>query len=188
MIYVASIPRCGSTYLVRSIAGLPQGGSTPDDLTEKYGIVKTHRVPRSVRPSPFVRDDAVVFVFGPIVEAVVSTAMRRWDERHFENCDTPWDENRDRDPFAEDVLGYENIWRQWIGTERVSVLAVHYEALFDPDARSSIETWVGRRIAWLPRRPRTTRASIRVREKIRKTYRRLVVATDVAPKLFVINP
>jgi hypothetical protein len=163
-VVIASIPRCGSTYLLRSIAGLPQGEFTPNDYQHR-GFVKLHA------PTEDIPEGArVIFLFGDIPSAVESTRLNRMTPGHFAKCGATWPPECDiRD---KDILGYEAIWDHWTSHE-VDSLCVQYDWLVTNTARSAIEEWVGHGIKWLPWKNRTTRTKDS-RVRINAAYEGLV--------------
>lgn len=181
MIYLASIPRCGSTYLLRSIAGLPQGGSTPPGAQEEHDIVKTHATPERLDRIP-TEADRCVFLWGDVPAAVESTRRMRMDPNHFANCGAEWPPTEDvRDV---DILGYERIWDAW-RSPGFAVLWVRYEHLRMQLVRRIIETWVARKVQWLPWRERQTVVEPETKARITAAYDSLIRKTQGEPGLFV---
>ena len=123
-IVVAGIPRCGTTLLWRAIVGLGPGQYTPKGYTG--GIIKTH----SQAPKTLPEGYKVLFLFGDIINAVISTKLKRYDQRHFTNCGCSKDVSK-TDIFEEDALNYEKIFDSWMRDNGYPVLAVRYEVLFD---------------------------------------------------------
>jgi len=181
MIYLASIPRCGSTYLLRSICGLPQGSTTPAHVTDDYGITKLHRPPEDAGVE-YTLGDSAVFLFGDIPEAVVSTKSYRWDANHFRNCGATFDPNAPI--FDEDVLGYAETFHGWRRAD-FPVLFVRYRALETPRVRTLIEAWLGRSIEWLPWRDRRTKVSSGVAARLLPAYGDLINTVEALPEVFV---
>lgn len=183
MIYLASIPRCGSTYLFRCMAGLPQGPNTPPGAQEAAGIVKTHLPPAADPRVDYSEGDSAVFLWGDIVHAVESTRRMRYNAGHAANCGADWPPPCDiRDG---DVLGYERIWDAW-RDPGFGVLWVRYEHLWRHTVRHVIERWTGiEPIAWLEWRERKTRVSGAVRSRIESAYRPLLEKMDGEPGTFV---
>lgn len=178
MIHLASIPRCGSTYLLRSIAGLRQAGFTPKGTEEKYGIRKTHAPP----PDSIAPGDRAIFLFGSVPHAVVSTMEWRHDPNHFANCGVD-DYDPDADLLSEDLLGYADLYEAWLEAP-FPVLFVRYETLYYPLTRRVIKKHLGREVAWLPWRPRRTVVSERQRRRVAEAYAPLVKRVAEAPAFF----
>lgn len=178
MIVLASLPRCGSTYLFRSIAGLEQANHTPPD-PESFGIRKTHRKAGQV---PVGHEDRPIFLFGDVVEAVVSTARSRHEPGHFANCGVEYDPEADL--LAEDVLGYTDLFRSWKWSG-FPVLFVRYRAMRRNGPRHAIERWIGGPIDWLPWRPRRTSPTPEQRAKVESAYPELIEEVEGAPDVFL---
>lgn len=179
MIHIGSIPRCGSAYLVRSILGEPQGSRGPD--TRGKGIYKTHRIPPEPH-RPFGEGDSAIFLFGDVVESVVSTVRQRFEPGHFEHCGAEWDP--DVDLLASDYLGYERIWDGWTGAP-FPVLCVRYRMLGTGQGRQVIERWIGRSVPWLPWRRRSTSVTEAKRRRIQEAYAGLASKVEAAGDVFV---
>lgn len=182
MIYIASIPRCGSTYLYRSIAHLPQGDSRPPG---DHGIVKTHRPPECDPRVDVGPDDRAVFLFGDVAAAVVSTMENRHDPQHWSNCGV---ENYDprADLLASDLLGYERLWDAW-RSAGFPVLFVRYERLADPLVRVGLEGWLERPVRWLPWRERRTVVAPSERARAKRTYAALIAKVEAAADVFFVG-
>lgn len=172
---LASIPRCGSTYLFRSIAGMDPGGSTPEGAQAKHGITKTHR------PPPTDPDGPALFLFGDVPEAVVSTSRYRMDATHFANCGAAWPP--EGDIMTTDLLGYTDLWNAWLYAP-YPVLFVRYRAMRHTHIRRQIEAWLGRDVQWLPWKPRRTKVTEPEVYQVVAGYAALMDATDAAPDLF----
>ncbi|MFO7839798.1 MAG: sulfotransferase domain-containing protein [Desulfosalsimonadaceae bacterium] len=135
-VLVASVPRCGSTFLVRALGCFGPGSTCPKtfdccfvrDLAclPNKKFMKTH----SLAPSSIPEDVKVIFLFGDPVAAIVSTYQKRFDHDHFLNCGYHSDSYPDI--FNRDDLGYERIFDAWTREGKgYPVLAVRYEKLFD---------------------------------------------------------
>ena len=93
-VLIASVPRCGSTYLLRSLAGLPQGNTTPKHKSKHIAFVRDlNSLPRSrflkthsTAPETLPDDVRTVFLFGDPISAVVSTHEKRNTRDHWLNC------------------------------------------------------------------------------------------------------
>lgn len=182
MICVASIPRCGSTYLVRSIAGLGPGGSTPENITS-HGVVKTHRPPNEV--GGLEACDRAIFLFGDAVKAVVSTQNHRHDPTHFRNLGREYDP--DVDLLSEDYLGYGDLPSAWEKAP-LPVLWIRYRALRDDHPRWSVERWIERPVDWIEWQPRRTDPTKEQRRKVRAAYTDLVSWVESSPEEWVTRP
>lgn len=159
---VVGIPRCGTTWLFRCIAGLPPGPGSPKGAAlEKLPVMKAHSLaPPATFGDPWakkVREHAVeggkcIFIFGDPVLAVISTRKHRWDKVHARNCG--WHGELDSaDIFLRDCFSYENMFDTWMSSQ-LNVLRVRYEALWD--LRSEIEVFLGRKIHWNDWKRRST--------------------------------
>lgn len=181
MIYLASLPRCGSTYLFRSICGMPQGGSTPKGAQERHGIVKTHRPPYG-EPRINGVPDAAVFVFGDVVTSIVSMIRWRLDELSFANFGAGWPPEDDL--RHADILGLQSLWESWLGAP-FPVMFVRYSALEFTGVREMVGRWIGRSVQWLPWHERSTRPTISDHLDIDPTYADLISDTESRPDLFI---
>lgn len=190
---LASIPRCGSTYLLRSVAGLEQSPYTPqgpDVESSDRGtwlggdrILKTHR---PWREAELPDDFRAVFLFGDIVTAVASTRANRYERNHFANCGASWPPERDL--YDADILGYEAIWDSWAHAP-FPVLCVRYDRLSCGECRSRIEDWLGRRVRWLPWLARTTRqVPPGDRARIERAYAGLIAKVALHRPIFEAGP
>lgn len=178
-IAVASIPRCGSTLLARATAGLPPGNTWPRDLPE----VKKMHWPRE---NELKHIDRAVFLFGDIIDAVISTRFKRWDENHFQNCDC--DKALAKvDIFKRDDLNYEPMFDYWTAGHRFPVIAVRYEAMWRN--ADLISGFVGKKLNLPPKRKRSTNLNMVTREEfidICRTYSSLIRRVERMPDIKVI--
>lgn len=190
MIYLGSLPRCGSTYLFRSIAALPQGGNTPEGAQEEHGIIKTHLPPDSDPRISWTPGDSALFLFGDVAASVVSTQLHRHDPGHWRNCGVE-DYDPDADLLDRDVLGYADLFDAWYFAAPFPVLFVKYEHLAYSGTRHNVERWLGREIEWLPWRRRRTLPTREERTRVSEAYYRLcagVRAASIWPGTFVVGP
>lgn len=188
MIYLGSLPRCGSTYLFRSIAGLPQGGDTPEGAQEEHGIIKTHLPPDSDPRISWTPGDSALFLFGDVAASVVSTQRHRHDPNHWRACGVE-EYDPEADLLDRDVLGYADLFDAWWDAP-FPVLFVRYEWMRHSQSRATIEGWVGREVAWLPWRERRTAPTPEERDRMAAAYWRLEVAVKAAsvwPAPFVVG-
>lgn len=193
MIWLASIPRSGSTYLLRSICGYGQGGKTPAGSQKKHDIRKAHLQP-SAEPilggtlhgrivDDYEPGDRALFVFGDVANAVVSTMRHRHSEGHWRNCGRAG-YSPDDDLTQADLLDYEGLFDAWAMHPPFPVLCVKYECMRYPLIRSNIESWIGRDVQWLPWRQRRTKVEGGERKRIEEVYRPLVDKVDAVPGYF----
>lgn len=173
---LASIPRSGSTYLLRSICGLQEGPYTPPHVASTFGITKVHR------PWPDVElpeNARALFLFGDVVDCVVSTRLNRFEANHFANCGADWPPAEDL--YDADVLHYEALWDSWTSDPPIPTLALRYEQLGCAECRSAISSFIGRPIWWLPWRARMHyKLQPNERSRIRKTYASLIAKVSAA--------
>lgn len=172
---IASVPRAGSTYLLRSILNMGQGNNTPPEIFKRtkpfhYPVVKTHSKAKDVLHNGY----KAIFLYRSPVECVISTRLNRWDKNHFLNCGV------DRNPeecniYKEDLLHYENIFDSWMKNNGYPVLAMNYDHLnlyFN-----QISAFVGKQIDFLPwkesksNREKITKSDL---ELIENTYSRFI--------------
>lgn len=197
---VVGIPRGGTTFLFRSIAGLPPGNTTPKGAAYKaLPWLKSH----SLAPPECFNDqhaadlkkhtDAdgkVIFVFGEPMPAVISTRLKRWDWMHAWNCG--FDPNRFKakapDIYATDCFNYERMFDTWMNASGYPIMAVKYEAM---DRHfGDIEEFLRRPVEWnewVPRDRDTNlgRVSRAQRHLIAKTYASLDRKWREAPDIAV---
>ncbi len=132
-IILASIPRCGSTYLFRKLVGAGPGGRFPRQYNTVFArnleamprrrFIKTHAL-----PSPTIsKRSRIVFLFGDPYAAIASTLDKRFDKQHFLNCGFEGD--RQPDLLHTDDLGYEAIFDAWMGFDALPVARLRYEAM-----------------------------------------------------------
>jgi hypothetical protein len=153
MILLNAIPRSGSTYLFRSIAGLDDKKTTPKnnmDVIEYNGhsvfvpyvyvnnekMYKTH-LPYEWWDKYLKKSDRVIFIYGNIIDSVISTKLNRYDINHFRNCGYIGGEPKDI--FFDDFLGYEHLFDSW--KNKSNVLFVRYENI--PKVKGKIEKFLG---------------------------------------------
>lgn len=132
-ILIASLPRCGSTIFLRSLAGLPVGSVFPKvrdcyfarDLTTipNCRFIKTH----SLAPVSLPDDVIPIFLFGDPVDAIYSTVQKRWDSYHFGNCG--YFSRLEPNMVTDDELGYEAIFDSWMTPKSYPVLAIRCEEM-----------------------------------------------------------
>jgi hypothetical protein len=171
-VLVASVPRCGSTFLLRSLAGLGPGRDFPDapncrfvrclDHLPNATFLKTH----SLAPESLPDDVRTVFLFGDPIHAIVSTMVARFDATHFRNCGF----TADGLPriLERDDLGYERIFDSWMSLHDYPVLALRYEQIHQQVA--ALSRFLGRRVRLLPKRGRATRVSNELRDRLQCVY------------------
>jgi len=191
-VLVAGIPRCGTTYIFRSLAGLQQhGGSPKGSHLEALPILKAHSLaPPESFGDPWAekvkkhvdRGGKVVFVFGDPVLAVVSTRNRRFDVVHAKNCGYTG-KLRDARIFDKDCFNYERMFDSWMrGDLKAPMLAVRYETL--PENLTMLDDFLDRKVRWLPwilRETKETMVSEEVLLRIRGTYASLISKVEEAP-------
>lgn len=179
MIVVAGIPRCGTTYMARALAGMepwstfPRGGSN--------GIYKTHLPPSRV-PGEI---DRAVFMFADVADSVISTRLRRWDRKHFRNCghdDLP----ATADIYEQDALGYEDIFDAWYRPQAFPLICARYEAV-GIGVLEVIADFLGRRVEW-PEWNRRPHYHHPKRSEIEAAYAGLVSKVRDAPDLKMFQP
>ncbi|MCF7853979.1 MAG: hypothetical protein K9N51_04205 [Candidatus Pacebacteria bacterium] len=175
-ILVASMPRCGSTLLLRAIGGYCPGPYLPNDSAcggvhdwdaiPDVPFLKTHLS----APASLPADILTIFIFGDPLRAVVSTAERRFDRKHFAHCG--WTSDDLPDVWNRDDLGYERIFDSWTKPHDFPVLLLRYETLWENI--NAVEDYIGRRIV-LPRQvQRNTYVSREQRALLVPVYGRLV--------------
>lgn len=181
-IIVAGVPRCGTTYVARAIAGLPPGDVWPAD--DCGTVMKLHALNRDWDRPPWFDDALKIFLFGDPILAVISTIRCCYNPPHFRNCgyvgkDAP-------NIIDNDALNYTGLFNAW--TSLTGVLCVRYEALERPAAREAIEEHIGRDVDWPAWRTRTTRATdmpSEILERICRTYGALARRIEQMPETYI---
>lgn len=179
MITVASIPRCGSTMLWRALNGLPPGGLTPkwfkDTGCGAHGIKKLHAYEEV--------DGKVVFLFGDIINSVISTKKNRFNRGHFKNCGYGGNSKKFLNElkliniYETDFLGYEKIFDLW--TKRPQTALVRYEKLHDN--MHTLCKFLGKEATLPPQRERRTghnSATLGELDAIKRTYASLILKIE----------
>lgn len=177
MVIISGIPRCGTTLLARTIAGLPTGNTWPGN-TDK--VIKQH-YPNVVYPY------RAVFLFGDIVKSIISMVLNRWDKNSFKNCGCKKSMG-EINIFAQDDLNYEYIFDYWTSTHPCSVLAIRYEKMWNHI--NEIEKFTQRRIKLPPRKERKTALSMISKaelDSIHKTYDSLILKVKKMPNIKLIG-
>lgn len=182
-VLIASVPRCGSTYLLRSLANLPQGSLFPKNGRCRFvgslsnlpnvPFLKTHHwAPRALPDN--VR---TVFLFGDPIRAIVSTKLSRFTKDHFRNCG--YLSMEDPKIYEHDDLGYERIFDSWMCSHRYPVLALRYETLHQHE--STLSHFLGCRVRLLPWRCRATSVPPDLRRQLAQVYGRFVEKVNDSP-------
>ena len=179
-IIVAGMPRSGTTLVWRAIAQLSPGDTTPPDY--QGPVKKTHNLAPNRLPPGY----KAVFLFGDPIAAVISTRLKRYDRKHFDNCGA-----HDRDPettdiYKEDALGYEAIFDSWYRPNGYPVMCVKFERLYS--SLQYLDKFLGFRVRLPLYRPRTTTYDVVTAAElnsIRKTYAPLIQKVAEAPDLAV---
>lgn len=190
-VLIAGVPRCGSTLLIRSLANLPVGSGFPrtdpwcrfvDDLTDlqRSPLLKTHALP----PSQLPGDVRVVFLFGDVVSAVISTLQRRYDRGHFRHCG--YSAVEDPDIVERDDLGYKRIFDAWMHETTFPVLAMRYEKMWEHV--TAIGTFLEMPLNLPEKRERQTRPEPELAKRIERTYAELIDKIRQSPDISLRGP
>jgi hypothetical protein len=184
---IAGIPRSGTTYLFRSICGLPQGTGTPKgNKYKKLPALKAHSLcPPDTFNDPQAEDvrrhvcngGKTIFVFGNPHLAVISTKAKRWDNVHAANCGY-FGKLSAVNIFTQDCFHYERMFDSWFKGNG-NILKVKYEYL--PYCHKEVEAFLSFKIKWLPWHKRATRIPINIKLPFIKTYERLYNKWQNAP-------
>ena len=198
-VLVVGVPRCGTTYVFRSILGLPQGDGTPKgEEYKRLPALKAHSLaPPESFGDPYadpvweytLNGGKTIFLFGDPILAVASTVRKRFDWVHARNCGCflPLDQIN---LYEKDYFNYERMFDSWMGTDRCKVLCLKYEKLPQIQKLGIVESFLGRRIRWLPWFQRQTNYQILFEEekkKLMKTYQSLWMKYLNAPDVVVRN-
>ena len=172
-VVIAGTPRCGTTYLFRSLAGLEQSEFTP----KRYegDLIKVHGpAPKDLPP-----EYRAIFMYGDVVRAVISTKKKRWTREHFRNCGCrKWFPKI----YERDDLNYELMFDTWTRDNGYPVLALRYETMHEHI--DVISDFVGERVRLLPWIARTTsyeEVAAEVLRTIRTTYESLIAKVAAMP-------
>jgi len=180
-IIVASIPRCGSTMLWRSLAGFQPDSTTPKGIAKKINVKKHHRFTEAHKGKRY----KCIFLFGNVVLSVISTQKKRMTNQHFLNCGY---KGLAKDIFQEDFLNYEKIFDDWTTNRIYHTICVRYESLYENIAE--IEEFLNIKLMLPPQRKRTTTlmdVEPSVLDNIRATYKTLIKKVSEAPNIKIIN-
>lgn len=179
-VIMAAIPRSGSTWFCRSLAGKPQndncmwGQGDPD-------IVKTHF---PAPPVPLPKNWCTVFMFGDPAASVASTIKNRNDETHYWNCACSIPPGWSVDLRTRDWLGYERMFDSW--TSFLGTLCLRYETAHE-HARE-VREHTGWDFDFLPVRQRKGRAWLKDVSMIEKAYDSLCCKIQAAPDCWIVQP
>lgn len=175
-VIMAAIPRSGSTWFCRSLAGKPQGdmwgGADPH-------IAKTHfPAPPTALPDGW----CAVFMFGDPVASVASTMKNRNEEAHYRNCACvmPRGSMNLQDG---DWLGYERMFDSW--TTFPGTLCLRYETA--TRHVREVRAHTGWEFDFLPLRRRTGRAWLPDVSRVEATYGSLCSKVEASPDCWVVG-
>jgi len=185
---IASLPRCGSTLLLRAISGQPPGSTFPKESTQCVFLptlsaipekifLKTHAIAPEILPA----DIRVVFLFGDPINAVWSTWNKRFNQVHFRNCG--YQQEEPPDILNRDDLGYESIFDSWMKSHTYPVMSIRYEKLWTH--RELLEEFIGRPISLPAFQRRTTDIPLEKRIQIQTAYSSLDLKIKQAPDIAV---
>jgi len=191
---VVAMPRTGSTYLFRCLAGLKHAGGSPKGANlAKLPIMKCHSLaPPETFGDPWssqisehcLKGRKVIWLFGDPIASVVSTMKKRFDHVHAKNCGCfkplGMVDLIDRDDF-----NYEWMFDSWTSIRHdFPVLCVRYETLWKN--RFVIEWFLGRKVKWNEWSPRSNRWTTEelpnfLSKALNKTYSSLVEKVQMHP-------
>ncbi|NDY96287.1 hypothetical protein [Wenzhouxiangella limi] len=173
---VAGIPRSGTTMTFRAIAGLPPGSTTPKDYAGPH--VKTH----TFEPSTLVNKvDVAIFLFGDVVDSVVSTREKRFDAGHFRNCGAEHLSPETSDLYEADHLNYEKMFDAWMRPNGIPHVCVRYDRIHE--LADIVEKLLGCQVPLPEKKSRTTRVRSADRFRIESAYASLIQKVRLAPDL-----
>lgn len=162
-ILVVGIPRSGTTYVYRSLAGLEQGDTSPRGKhipigkAHSLGPPDTFGDPMAEYVKKHVHEGRkTIFVSGNPYQSVFSTLLRRFGPNHFANCGCTIPITN-IDLSKKDCLNYELMFDTWMSGRYKNFAAVRYETMcrhYD-----KLNTFVGRKVKWLPWRERDTKGN-----------------------------
>lgn len=171
-VIVAGIPRCGTTYLWRCLSG-----HDAIDIAHSYSgtVIKTH----SYAPLHLIGFRAI-FMFGDIVNAVISTQLHAITLPHFINCGIFDIENADI--YSKDLLNYEKMFDSWNRYNGYPVLMLRYETCWQ--YRELISDFLEQEITLLPFIERSTKQNCiqpDLIDKTKHTYKELIEKVNKMP-------
>lgn len=187
-VLIASIPRCGSTLLLRAISGHPPGSTFPTKCSQcafvstltaipNKAFLKTHAKAPEILPA----DVRTIFLFGDPINAVWSTWNKRFNKVHFKNCGYRQDEPPDI--LNRDDLGYESIFDSWMQPHVYPLMSIRYEKLWT--YRELLEEFIGRPISLPTFRQRSTDIPLENQTQIQAAYSSLNTKVQQAPDIAV---
>jgi tetratricopeptide (TPR) repeat protein len=178
-VIVAGIPRSGTTMIFRALAGFYPGDTTPRNYSGS--VKKTH----GLAPKQLPKGYKVIFVFGNIINSVISTKKSRYDQVHFINCGCSQNPEN-TDIYLEDSLNYEAMFDSWNKNNGYPVICVRYETIYEN--LKPISRFLGITLSLPPQKKRTTKYSDCNEEelqKIKKTYKNLIDKVNNAPDVAI---
>lgn len=195
-IIVAGIPRSGTTYLYRSIAGLKPGKTSPN--SNKGDVVKTHGLcppdssgdAREHLMKQWIQErPLVIFAYGDPIQSILSTILKRNEKNHFANCGYHGNATKN-DLLTRDILGYEQMFDSWFGTTYSPRLLIKYPAI--PKNLQQIESFLGKEIPWHKWKERNNQENLsKFTEdevnKVRNTFKRLTDKINKAKDIYIFN-
>ena len=141
------------------------------------GVIKTH----SFAPRELPEDYRAIFVFGDVVNAVLSFRNKRWDKGSLRNMDV-YKPRFLTDVFRRDELGLEARFDSWVKENRYPVLLLRYEKMNEHERK--ISEFLNKEVKLLPWRSRTTKRGLVPTGKsgvIASTYASLIRKIDEMP-------
>lgn len=185
-VVIAGLGRCGTTLLFRAIAdtvsNLRRFVVDLDSHDFRNDLIKTHDYPPS---QALPAGTKVVFMFGDIVDTVLSTASEvdKWPRLHFKHLRVPEAYRPYTDIFERDLLQFESLFDAWYRPQTFSLMTLRYESMYDPAARRALQQFLGLEFGLPAYRPRRTdKAShpftLRVQETYASLDRRIETAED----------
>lgn len=162
---MASIPRCGSTYLCHAIAkqaGKPFKFVREFDNLPDVPVLKTHvAAPETLPP-----DVRAIFLFGDPIAAVLSMLKSRNKPKGWANCG--YTSAMPPEIYERDDLGFERTFDSWTAGHSYPILSLRYETMFD--YQDAISDFVGFDVRLPPWKPRRTQVSDEQREHLLGVY------------------
>jgi tetratricopeptide (TPR) repeat protein len=177
-IIVAGIPRSGTTMMFRALAGLEPGDTTPRNYCGP--VKKTH----GLAPKKLPEGYKVIFIFGDVINSVISTKKFRYDKTHFINCGCTKDPEA-TDIYLEDALNYEAMFDSWNQDNGYPVICVRYETIYE-NLKQINNFFIFTNLSLPSKKQRTTRYFDCNKEElnnIKKTYRNLIEKVNNAPDI-----
>jgi len=184
-VIVNGIPRSGTTYLYRAIAGLPSGNTTPQEVFKikkpfDIPIVKTHSKVEDAKQEGY----RGIFVFRNPLWCITSIKKNIYDKVAFRNLETEYPPKGDI--YEEDIFGLEERFDSWNKDNDFPVLMIRYSTI--PKYKDVIEQFIGKKINLPPWKvSKGVHESQENIDKIKINYARFIKKVESMPDIKMFN-